>query len=134
MEALADVPWLGLKQRIVRDRAELRQALKEVASQLPPTKERRIIEATSFKELRSRALDKKKLKLLEDVMGEEGWELWVQEEGYSLTGRDILIRIKDGKAAVVGGPLKENQLLPCNRIPEDLDRSLDQAESFELIH
>jgi hypothetical protein len=86
MEALADVPWLGLKQRIVRDRAELRKALKEVASQLPPAKRKRTIEATSFKELRSRALDKTMLKLLETVVGDEGWELWVQEEGYPLTG------------------------------------------------
>jgi hypothetical protein len=132
MEALADVPWLGLKQQIVRDRAALRKALKEVASQLPPVKQKRIIEVDSYKELRSRQIVKAELKLLEETLGEEGWEFWVQEEGYSVTGRDILIRFKDGKAAVVGGPLKENQVFPHNRIPEDLDRSLDQAEVFEL--
>ena len=47
--------------------------------------------------------------------------------------RFLLIRVTDGKAAVVAGPLKENQLVPSNPIPPRVERLLDQAETFELF-
>src|SRR5262249_50651629 len=76
--------------------------------------------------------DRTERKLLDEVLGEDGWFVYVEEDSDPLSERNILIRVKGGKAAVAAGPLKPNQLSPRNRIPEAGDRLLDKAETFEL--
>src|SRR5262249_43121519 len=67
-----------------------------------------------------------------EMLGEDGWMVSLEEAGFPLSMRILLIRVKDGNAAVVAGPLKVNQLTPKNRIPEVAERLLDKAETFEL--
>jgi hypothetical protein len=133
MAALADVPWLDRDRKVVRDRAGLREALKRVAAQLPPDKGNRKVESHPYKKVRGRVEDKAERKLLDELLNGDGWLVSVEEDGYPLSERIILVRVKGGKAAVVGGPLKQNQLTPRNRIPEAVDRLFDKAQTFELI-
>src|SRR5262249_49860241 len=79
-----------------------------------------------------RVKDEAERKLLDEVLGEDGWLVSVEEDGYPLSMRAILIRVKGGKAAVAGGPLKQNQITPQNRIPEAVERLFDKTETFEL--
>jgi hypothetical protein len=132
MAKLADVPWLDRDRKLVRDRAGLRGALKRVAGQLPPDQGQRKVEAHSHKKARGGIKDKAERKLLDDVLGEDGWLVSVEEDGYPLSARILLLRVKGGKAAVVAGPLKLNQLNPGNRIPEVVDRLFDKVNAFEL--
>jgi hypothetical protein len=66
--------------------------------------------------------DKLARKRLDERLGEEGWLVSIEKDSYPLSQRDLLVRVKDGKAVVVGGPLKPNQLQPQNRIPDEVDR------------
>jgi hypothetical protein len=132
MTALADVPWLDFHRQVVRDRAKLGKALERVATQLPKDQGHRKVEAFSYKKMRGRIKDEAERKLLDDALGDDGWLVLVEEDGYPLSMRTILIQVKGGKAAVCGGPLKENQITPHNRIPEAVERLFDKAETFEL--
>jgi hypothetical protein len=132
MTALADVPWLDRDRQVVRDRTKLGKALQRVASQLPKSEGQRKVETFPYKKMRERIKDKDERKLFDGVLGEDGWMVLVEEDGYPLSLRTILIRVKDGKAAVVAGPLKQNQITPQNRIPEVVQRLFGKAETFEL--
>jgi hypothetical protein len=129
---LADVPWLDRDRELVRDRAQLDKAVERVATQLPPGKGKRKVEFLSYSKLRHRTREEAERKLLDEVLGGDGWLVSVGADGFPLSERMILIRVKDGKAAVVAGPLKLNQLSPHNRIPEVVERLLNKAEAFEL--
>jgi hypothetical protein len=133
MTALADVPWLDRDRQVVRDRAGLGKALERVAAQLPKDKGGRKVESFPYKKIRDRFFkEETERKLLDEVLGDNGWLVSVEEDGYLLSERTILIRVKKDKAAVVAGPLKQNQLSPQNRIPEEVERLFDKAERFEL--
>jgi hypothetical protein len=132
MASVSDVPWLDRDRQLIRDRAGLRKALEGVVGQLPADKGKRKVETFPYKKLRDRSETEAERKLLDLVLGEDGWFVSVEEEGYPLSERDILIRVKGGKAAVVGGPLKPNQLSPHNKIPEVVERLLQKAEEFEV--
>src|SRR5262249_15397678 len=131
MAARADVPWLDRDRKVVRDRAGLREALKRVAAQLPPDKGNRKVEAHPYKKVRGRVEDKAERKLLDDMLSDDGWLVSVEEDGYPLSERVILIRVKGGKAAVGGGRVEPDQVTPRNRIPEAVDRLFDKAQTFE---
>jgi hypothetical protein len=132
MIALADVPWLDRDRQVVRDRTNLGKALKRVAAQLPKGEGQRKVETFPYKKMRDRITDKAERKLLDEIVGEDGWLVLVEEDGYPLSERTILIRLKGGKAAVAAGPLKQNQITPQNRIPEAVERLFDMSETFEL--
>jgi hypothetical protein len=132
MTALADVPWLDRDRRVIRDRTSLGKALELVAGQLPKDQGQRKVESFPYKKLRDRVKDEAELKVLDKVLGDDGWMISVEEDGYPLSERTILVRVTDGKAAVVAGPLKQNQITPHNRIPEAVERLLAKAELFEL--
>lgn len=132
MTALADVPWLDRDRHIVRDQTKLGQALQRVAAQLPKDQGKRKVEAFLYKKLRDRIKDEAERKLFGEILGDDGWLISVEEEGYPLSERTILIRMKNDKAAVVGGPLKQNQITHQNRIPTVVERLLDKAETFEV--
>jgi len=132
MTALAEVPWLDRDRRVVRDRKQLGKALELVASQLPKDRGQRKVESFRYEKLRDRIKDETERKVFDEVLGDDGWMISVEEDGYPLSERTILVRVKDGKATVVGGPLKQNQITPNNRIPEAVDRLLTKAELFEL--
>jgi hypothetical protein len=132
MGKLADVPWLDRDRQMVRDPAGLRKAMERVVAQLPKATGKRKVEAFSYKKLREKTKDEAERKLLDEVLGEDGYFVFVEDDGDVLAERQILIRWKGGKAAVVAGPLKPNQLSPQNRIPEEADQLLGKADTFEL--
>jgi hypothetical protein len=132
MATLAEVPWLDRDRNVVRDRAGLAKSLERVAGQLPSEKGNRKIEAFPYRKLRDRTKDEAERKLLDEMLGDNGWMISVIHDDDLLSERFILIRMKANKAAVVGGPLKQNQITPHNRIPESVDRLFDKAETFEL--
>lgn len=138
MAAVADVPWLDRDQQIIRDRAGLEKALERVAGQLPKDSGKRAIETRQYKPRPMQELPKDAgyvayVKRLNDVLGTDGWLVEVVNKDDSIFSiRKILIRVKDGKAAVVAGPLKENQVLPQNRIPDVVEKALDAAEVYEV--
>jgi hypothetical protein len=133
MTALADVPWLDRDRQLVRDRTGLGKALERVVIQLPKDEGRRLVETVPYKKARDHFKDEALRKLLDEVLGEDGWLAAVEEDGYALSLRVILIRVKGDKAAVVAGPLKQNQITLQNRIPEVVERLFDKAEMFELF-
>jgi hypothetical protein len=132
MTAVAALPWLDRDRQVVRDRARFAKAVQRVAAQLPRDKGKRKVESIPYKKIRSRLEDESERKLFDEIVGENGWLVLVEEDGYPLSERTILIRVKDDKVAVVGGPLKQNQITPRNRIPEAVQRLLDKADTFEL--
>jgi hypothetical protein len=130
--ALADVPWLDRDRRVVRDQTGLGKALELVAAQLPKDQGQRKVESFPYKKMRDQIKDEAERKAFDEVLGDDGWVISVEEDGYPLSERTILIRVKGGKATVVAGPLKQNQITPNNRIPETVERLLGKAELFEL--
>jgi hypothetical protein len=132
MTALVDVPWLDRDRQVVRDRTGLDNALERVVIQLAKDEGQRKVETFRYKKMRERFKEEAERKLLDETLGENGWLVMVEEEGYPLSLRILLIRVKGGKAAVVGRPLKQNQITPQNRIPEVVDRLFDNAGMFEL--
>jgi hypothetical protein len=132
MSALADVPWLDRDRQVVREQSELDKALQLVATQLPKGRQRKA-KTFPYKKMRDRIEGEAVRKVLDEVLGEDGWLVLVEEEGYPMSMRTILIRAKGGKVAVVAGPLKENQVTLRNRIPEAAERLFDKAETFELF-
>jgi hypothetical protein len=132
MTALAGVPWLDRDRKVIRDRDGLRKALERVMSQLPADEGERKVEALPFKKVRDMVKDETERKLLDDVLGADGYFISVTEGGNPLSERIILIRVKGEKAEVVAGPLKVNQLMPQNRIPEPVEALLAKADTFEL--
>jgi hypothetical protein len=132
MTAVAAVPWLDRDRQVVRDRAGLGKAVQRVAAQLPRDKGKRKVESFPYKKMRSRLEDESERKLFDEIVGENGWLVSVEEDGYPLSERTILIRVKNDKAEVVAGPLKQNQITRRNRIPEAVERLLDKADTFEL--
>jgi hypothetical protein len=132
MTALADVPWLDRDRQVVRNRAGLGKAVQRVAAQLPEDQGKRKVESFPYKNIRERIKDDTERKLLDQILGDNGWLVSVEEDGYPLSERTILIRVKNDKAAVVAGPLKQNQITPQNRIPDAVERLLDKADTFEL--
>jgi hypothetical protein len=131
MNALAAVPWLDRDRKVVRERAELDKSLERMATQLPKNTGQRELATFPFKKARAGIKDEKERKLLDEVLGMDGWVVVVEPNDPFLT-RIVLVRVKDGKPAVVGGPLKENQVHPANRIPDAVERLLDKADTFEL--
>jgi hypothetical protein len=132
MTALAGVPWLDRDRKLVRDRTDLGKAVERVAAQLPKDEGMRKVETFPYKKMRERLKDEAERKLLDGVLGADGWLVLVEEDGYPLSMRTVLIRVTDGKAAVVGGPLKENQITQRNRIPDVVLKLFAKADSFEL--
>lgn len=141
MAALADVPWLDRDRHLVRDWSGLRKALERTLAQMPKTKGKQEVKTLSYKTARGhlqrlvedKSIKPDDLKLLDELLGDDGWVVAVSQEGYLLSQRTILIRVKGGKIAVVGGPLKENQVTPHNRLPAAVEQLLDKAETFELV-
>lgn len=132
MAALADIPWLDRDRKVIRDRPGLPKALERVEKRLAADNGDRKVEAISYKKVRDRIEKEAERKLFDDVLGDNGWIISVEEDGQPLSMRNILIRVKNDKPAVVAGPLKPNQLMPQNRIPEVVEQLLDKAETFEL--
>lgn len=132
MADLAGLPWLDRDRTPVRDRAKLRPALERVASQLPKSEGERKLETAPYKQFRDSIKDEAVRKLLDEILGDDGWLVSVLEDGYPLSERYLLVRVKGGKATVVAGPLKPNQLTPQNRMPDVVERLLDRADTFEL--
>jgi hypothetical protein len=133
MAALAAVPWLDRDRKVIRDRDGLRKALERVVAQLPADQGGRKIEAVSVKKYRENVKDEAERKLLDDVIGEAGFLILVEDRGGDLLSeRIILVRTKGDKAEIVAGPLKPNQLSPENRIPAAVEALLAKADTFEL--
>jgi hypothetical protein len=131
MAALAEVPFFDTNRTLIRDKGELAKAVERVAPQMLPDKTRKV-ETIAYKTLRDKIEKEADRKLLDEVLGDDGSIVYLENEGYPLSERVILIRVKDGVARVVGGPLKGNQFSPQNVIPEAVQKALDKAETFEL--
>jgi hypothetical protein len=132
MTALAGAPWLDLDRKVVGERDALGKAVERVAGQLPKDAGRRKVEALPYKKLRDQVKDEAERKLMDEVLGADGWLVVVEEDGYPLSVRTVLVRVAGGKAVVAGGPLKENQITRRNRIPEAAEKLLDKADGFEV--
>jgi hypothetical protein len=131
MAKLADLPWLDTNRELVRDRDALAKALDRAAAQAVKPDERKV-EALAYKTVRDKIEDAAERKLLDELLGDDGFVVSVENDGRMFSERVLLIRVKDGKAKVVGGPLKPNQLTPTNRIPDAVLKALDTADSFTL--
>ncbi|MCE9568105.1 MAG: hypothetical protein K8U57_39385 [Planctomycetes bacterium] len=131
MAALSDVPWFDTDRHLIRDRDALPKAIERAVAQMPAAEKRRV-ETVAYKTVREKIEIEADRKLLDEVFGEDGWLVLVENEGRMSQSRVIIIRVKDGLARVVGGPLKDNQLVPHNMIPEPVQRLFAKAESFEL--
>jgi hypothetical protein len=133
MSSLADVPWLDTNRNIIRTRDKLHDAFVRVEKQWPkPEVEfERSTEFVSAKTAGAR-LKETDRKFIGDLTGEDGWGAVVEPKNHHFDKRTILIRVQDGKAAIVAGPLKQNQLIPGNRIHVEADALLDKAEKFVL--
>jgi hypothetical protein len=132
LNRLAAVPWLDRDRTVIRTTAELSKAIERLAHQLPPCDGERKVWTLPYQKARARHDEQAEHTLVGEVVGERGWLAAVEADGDPLSMRVILIGVKDGRPAVVGGPLKQNQLSPHNRIPEAVDRLLDRAEAYEL--
>lgn len=132
MAALADAPWLDRDRRVLRDRDGLAKAVERAADQMPEDRGKRKVEVFRYKAIRDRFEDEATRRLLDEVVDEDGWLAVVEEDGFPLSMRTILVRVRGDRAVVVGGPLKENQLTPRNRIPEAVEKLLGRAEGFEV--
>lgn len=132
MNALAGTPWLDRDRKLIGARDGLGQAMERVAGQLPKAKGKRKVEPVPYKKLRDRIENKDERKRLDDVLGDDGWLIIIEEDGYPLSRRTVLIRVAGGKATVAGGPLKENQISGWNHIPDAVEKLLDRADGFEL--
>jgi hypothetical protein len=132
MTALAGTPWLDRDRKVVTDCDGLGKAVERVAQQLPRAKEKRKVETFSYKKWRDGIEDKDERKVLDEVLGEDGWLVLIDDDGDLFSLRTVLVRVTGGKAVVVGGPLKENQITRRNRIPDVVERQLDKADGFEL--
>ena len=75
-----------------------------------------------YRELRRNITVEAERKLLDEVMGDDGVIVELEKAGFPMAKRYLLIRVEEGKAVVVAGPLKENQLVPSNPIPERVER------------
>jgi hypothetical protein len=132
MAGVSDVPWLDRDRSVIRDREGLSAGLERTLAQTPDDLGAYTAEMIPYRELQRNITDEAERKLLDEVMGPGGVIIELAKEGFPLAKRYLLIRVADGKAAVVAGPLKENQLVPSNPIPPRVERLLDQAETFEL--
>jgi hypothetical protein len=132
MAGVSDVPWLDRDRKVIRDREALPAGLERTLSQTPDDLGEYAAELIPYRELQRNITDEAERKLLDEVMGPGGVIIELAKEGFPLAKRYLLIRVADGKAAVVAGPLKENQLVPSNPIPVRVERLFDQAETFEL--
>jgi hypothetical protein len=132
MAALADVPWLDRDRQVVRDREGLAKALERVVGQLPAVKGERKVVAVSYKKNRDQLKDEAERKRFDEVLGDDGYLVVVEDEGDLFSTRYLLVRVKGEKVAVVAGPLKPNQMTPTNRIPETADVLLTKADTFEV--
>jgi hypothetical protein len=130
--ALAGVPWLDRDQRVVREKAALRQAVERALGQMPDDGGKRKVDFIAYTKVRNDLKEADK-KLIEEVLGEDGWIVKIEPENRHLSESVILLRVKEGKASVVAGPLKPNQAIPINRIPEVVLEMLDKAETYELL-
>jgi hypothetical protein len=132
MAGVSDVPWLDRDRSVIRDREGLTAGLERTLAQSPHDLGAYTAEMIPYRELQRNITDMAERKLLDEVMGPGGVIVELAKEGFPLAKRYLLIRVADGKAAIVAGPLKENQLVPSNPIPPRVERLLDQAETFEL--
>ena len=110
----------------------LRKALERVAAQLPADEGKRQAEFFPYKKNREMVKDEADRKLLDEVLGDHGYFVFVAEDGRLFSERIVLVRFKGDKAAVVAGPLKPNQLSPQNKIPDTVEALLTKADGFEL--
>ena len=130
---MADVPWLDRDRNVIRDRAALSAALERCLAQSPDDLSSYKVDMIPYGELLRNITVEAEWKLLDEVMGEEGVIVEFEKEGFPMAKRYLLIRVADGKAAVVAGPLKENQLVPSNPIPATSGPSYSTTPStFEL--
>jgi len=132
MVALADVPWLDTDRHLIRDRNDLPEAMKRVVAQMPRPSKLKVLTRPYETTAKGRKDFEAEYKLLDEVVGENGWHVYVDKERQWFQERSILIRVKDGQARVVGGPLKWNQIIPRNKIPEGVQKLLGKSDSFEL--
>jgi hypothetical protein len=131
MAKLADVPWLDTNRELVRDRDALPKAIDRAAAQAVKPDERKV-EALAYKTVRDKIEDAAERKLFDELLGDDGFVVFVANDGRLLSERVFLVRVKNGQAKVVGGPLKPNQFSPTNVIPDAVRKALDKSETFEL--
>jgi hypothetical protein len=137
MTALAGTPWFDRDRKVVSDRNALAKAVERVAHQLPKLEGKRKLDIFPYKDVRYGIEEKNQRKALDDVLGENGWLVVIENDGKdaianTFSRRMVLVRVTGGKAVVVGGPLKENQFYRRNRMPAVVERVLDKADGFEL--
>lgn len=132
MAGVSDVPWLDRDREVIRDREGLSAALERALAQSPEDFSAYTAEMIPYRELQRNITVEAERKLLDEVMGPDGVIVELAKERSPMAKRFLLIRVTDGRAAVVAGPLKENQLVPSNPIPARVERLFAQSETFEL--
>jgi hypothetical protein len=73
MTALAGVPWLDRDRMLVRDAANLGKAVGRAAAQFPAAKGKRKVDAVPYKQVRKRVEAEADRKVLDELLGEDGW-------------------------------------------------------------
>jgi DNA polymerase III delta prime subunit len=96
---LVDVPWFGLGKDVVKDEEEVKKRFKEFLDRIKDTSELKvdIKEVMSYAQFREKHKDKKDLlKLLDEL------KLTKEDRVLQVFQAAVLVRIRDGKAKVVG--------------------------------
>ena len=97
---LVDVPWFGLGKEIVKDEKELKKRFKELLDSIKDTSELKseVKEVLSYSKARDKFKKQKNLfKLIEELKLTENDRVIIQASNAA-----VLVRIRDGKAKVVG--------------------------------
>jgi hypothetical protein len=96
---LVDVPWFGLGKGVVKDEKEVKKRFKEFLDNLKDTSELKvdIKEVMSYAQFREKYKDKKDLLKLLDEM-----KLTKEDRVIVASQAAVVVRIRDGKAKVVG--------------------------------
>lgn len=129
MASLADAPWLDTRREFSRSRERLPRMVERVAGQMTPAAGRKV-EKTPYRVIREEVTNAADRTLLDELLRPDDWVVTVTADG--APKRFILVRVRDGVARVVAGPLKLNQFLPKNRVPYTIEYMLDLSDTFEL--
>lgn len=130
MASVAEVPFLDLDRQFIRDRDGLPGVLQRLAEQWPKESAIPDVSYNHYSEEDDRGDDELTQQVFADALNDNDWfvTLW-----FDVFRRfTIFVKVTDAKAAIVGGPLKPNQIGKAPQIPEPASSALTEAESMVL--
>jgi hypothetical protein len=139
------VPWLdAFEERVIKDEADLKKLWQEKLGALDPDNiPAEVQEVESLAKLKALGQETPaadnpyheamvaSLKALDQVLQKDDRIVTIGSEENALVSMFVLVRIKDGKARIVGGPAGQ-AWFNGSKIPAAARTALEKAESLEL--